>query len=56
MLGIEKTRELIGNDKNLSDEEILKIEETLYRLAEIALERYFENKKDLIKNKNSLKS
>ena len=46
MISVEKCRELIGlDDKKLSDEEIIKIRSSLYELAELSLECYFEKSK-----------
>jgi microsomal dipeptidase-like Zn-dependent dipeptidase len=44
MLSLEKCRELIPHEKELTDEQIEEIRETLYGLAELALESYFREK------------
>lgn len=44
MLTIKKCRELIDGDKEYTDEQIDEIRTTLYGLAELALEQYFEEK------------
>jgi len=40
MLSIKKARELIEGDENYTDEEVEKIWNDLYSLAEIAIESY----------------
>lgn len=44
MLSIQECRELIPDQEKLTDDEILKIRDSLYELAEIALESYFRSK------------
>ncbi len=44
MLSVEKCRELL-NDETLTDEEVLKIRESLYGMAELILDFYFEDNK-----------
>lgn len=44
MISIERARELIG-DKNMSDEEIDRVRCDCRELAEIAIEKYLEDKK-----------
>jgi len=44
MLSIEDCREHLGSDgKDLSDEELEKLRDSLYQLAELALEDYFRS-------------
>jgi len=45
MLSIERTRELIEDSEIYSDEEIERIRDDVYALAEIALDSYFEELK-----------
>lgn len=45
MLSIEDCRKYIKNSEQFSDEQILEIERTLYGLADLALDSYFESKK-----------
>jgi hypothetical protein len=49
MISIEKCREIL-EDKDLTDEETVKIRNTLYELAELSLECYFKE----IENKYKL--
>ena len=51
MLSIERCRELIPDNEKLTDAEIIKIRDSLYGMAELALECYFED----IKNGTSKK-
>lgn len=47
MISMEKCRELIGEKaESMTDDEIARIREDLYGLAELALESYFEKKKN----------
>ena len=47
MISIEECRKHLGDKGNqMSDEEVEKIRDSLYGLAELALECYFENKKN----------
>jgi hypothetical protein len=46
MLSIQKCRELMGNSEDLTDEEIEKIRASLYEMAELALDCYFEKVKE----------
>ena len=43
MLNIEEVKEIL-NDENISDEEALEIRDNLYRLADISIEKYIEDK------------
>lgn len=47
MIPIDKCRELIENDEEYTDEEILKIRDTLEQLADLAFDMWLEeiNKK-----------
>ncbi len=46
MLSIEDCREHLGNDgKDLSDEELEKLRDSLYQLSEIILDDYLESLK-----------
>lgn len=46
MLSIEKCREELGDiSKHMSDEEIIKIRDSLYALRELVLDDYFESLK-----------
>ena len=44
MLSIEECRKLIDNDSDLTDEQIVEIRNSLYELADIALDVYFKEK------------
>ena len=44
MIPIETCRKLVPNSDKFADEEIVEIRETLYGLAELALESYNKNK------------
>lgn len=45
MLSIEQCRELIPDSDRYTDEQIAEIRKTLYELATLALEVYFQGKK-----------
>ncbi len=45
MLSIEKCRELIPGNEEYTDKDIEEIRTTLYGLAELALECYFDDQK-----------
>ena len=45
MLSIEKCRKLIDGSEEYTDKQIEEIRTTLYGLAELALDAYFEEKK-----------
>jgi Asp-tRNA(Asn)/Glu-tRNA(Gln) amidotransferase C subunit len=46
MISIEKCRKLLEIDKEkFTEDEIIKIKEQLYKIAEFALDSYFEPKK-----------
>lgn len=42
MLSIKKCREFLPKDTELTDDEVLKIRDALYELAEISLDSYFD--------------
>lgn len=45
MMSLERMRELEPSLSSKSDEEVAEIREALYELAELALDSYFEKKK-----------
>lgn len=45
MLSVEECRKLLDNEKDLTDEQVTEIRNSLYELAELALDCYFEKKK-----------
>jgi len=51
MISIEKCRKLLETDnEKFTDDEIVKIREQLYKLAELSLDSYFEEiKKSVVK-------
>ena len=49
MISIEKCREIL-EDKNLTDEEVTTIREQLYKLAEVSIDSYFEEKSETKKS------
>jgi len=44
MLTIEKSRKLIPNSNEYTDEEIKRIRDDIYKLAEIAIDAYLEKR------------
>ncbi len=44
MLSIEECRKLIPNNEEYSDDQIIEIRKSLYDMAELALEVYFQEK------------
>ncbi len=54
MISLEKYRELLESDghNNLSDEEVLKIRNSIYGLGEIIFEDYIDSIKDKKANEN----
>jgi hypothetical protein len=45
MLSIEECRALIPNNEDVSDEQIEELRKSMYELAKLALEIYFEEKR-----------
>lgn len=55
MLSIQKCRELIPDEKKYADAEIEKIRNSLYEMAELALECYSDNIHDKAKTSTNHK-
>ena len=44
MLSLEKCRKLLAKDSNLSDEEVIKLRDSMYDLANISIDSFLQTK------------